>query len=182
MCLLRKVQILDCQVLACLGPTALRTFDPHQPPPPFRYGGLVFVHTSVCHEERASVGWVRQDATSKQITCFIENWVGRKFQNRTPELRSSWPAGEKEAEKWISPHRETGGQNGRKMGKIARKSLKNGIRGPFLPFCGHFSAHFPGEAISNFSAIFARFRAEGLKPICSRSTAPENRNLSEHAF
>ena len=37
-------------------------------------------------------------------------------------------------------------------GKIARKWLKNGILGPFLPFFGHFSARFPGEA------IFAIFR------------------------
>ena len=42
--------------------------------------------------------------------------------------------------------------------------------GPFLPFLGHFSAHFPGEARSHFSAIFARFRAQGPKAVCSRST------------
>ena len=49
------------------------------------------------------------------------------------------------------------------MGKIARKWLKNRIFGPFLPFFGLFSAQFPGEARSHFSAIFARFRAEGPK-------------------
>ena len=96
-------------------------------------------------------------------------------------LRSRWPAtdrlrasgpksGKKGPKNGLWPHRGTGGKNGRKMGKIARKWLKNGILGPFLPFFGHFSDRFPGEAMSHFSAIFARFRAEGPKAVCSRST------------
>ena len=60
------------------------------------------------------------------------------------------------------------------MGRIARKWLKHRIFGPFLPFFGLFSAQFPGEARSHFSAIFARFRAEGPKAASSRSVGPVN--------
>ena len=58
-----QVQVLDRQVLEFWGLTFLKTFDPVQPQPPFRCGGgLVFVHSSVCHvvKERAPVGGARQ--------------------------------------------------------------------------------------------------------------------------
>ena len=63
--------------------------------------------------------------------------------------------GGKRPKNGLQPHRGNGQKNGRKMGKIARKWLKNGIFGPFLPFFGHSSVRFPGEAVSHFFGLFS---------------------------
>ena len=81
-----------------------------------------------------------------------------------PEIGQKWP------KNGLWPHRGKGQKNGRKMAKTALNCHFSAIFGRFFPFFGHFSAPFPGEAISHFSAFFARFWAEGPKAVCSRST------------